>query len=839
MPTLATGTAFALLCLAALPAGQSYRKPPAQKPPGPKPRQAAPKAGLIRSPALEEALAGPMKEVREIVFVTRLPYDDGHWYANIGYYCDDEGKKAYAGNGRPDVGKLLRLDLRTGAVTTILDAQGGSVRDPQVHYDGRRILFSLRKAGTDHYHLHEINADGTGLRQLTDGPWDDYEPTYLPDGDIIFVSTRCRRWVNCWYTQVGTMYRCGPDGKNIRLVSANTEHDNTPWVHTDGRVLYMRWEYVDRSQVDYHALWAMNPDGSGATIFYGNMHPGTVMIDAKPIPGTRKVLANFSPGHGVTDHAGIATIITEEKGPDERSVPRPLHRGKLVKDPYPFSEDCVLAAQDNQLVIINGRGEVRAFYVNPGAGGLHEPRPLAPRPREPVIAPRARRGAPLTGRFVLADVYRGRNMEGVRRGDIRKLLVLESLPKPVNFSGGPDTLSWLGTFTLERVLGTVPVEEDGSAYFEAPANRQIFFVALDAGDMSVKRMQSFASVAPGETLGCAGCHERRETAPPQAGAPTLLAVRRPPSPIEPFNGFPDVIDLLRDVQPILDRHCVSCHGPKKREGKILLTGHMGPHWPHSYVSLIAARQVADGRNGYGNQPPRSIGSSASPLLRKLGGAHYGVKLTDREKRMIWLWIESGATAHGSYAYLRNTQQQEAAGRATGLTLGGRREVLRRRCGSCHNLDKPNDAAGLSLPFRVDFNERRKGRGPTAPYERIILENDPLLRFSSYILFDFTKPEESALLLGPLAKESGGWGSCRGTVFSGTDDPDYKALLESISQGKAVLEAAGIFGSAGFRPNRQYLREMARFGVIAAKPDPPADPMDVFSIDQKYWRSLWE
>ncbi|MCP5518680.1 MAG: hypothetical protein H7A45_15630 [Verrucomicrobiales bacterium] len=119
----------------------------------------------------------------------------------------------------------------------------------------------------------EIGVDGTNLRQLTDGPYDDYEPIHLPDGDLLFVSTRCRRWVNCWTTQVGTIHRSDPDGGHIRAISANTEHDNTPWMLPDGRVLYTRWEYVDRSQVEFHHLWSMNPDGTGQTVYYGNLRP--------------------------------------------------------------------------------------------------------------------------------------------------------------------------------------------------------------------------------------------------------------------------------------------------------------------------------------------------------------------------------------------------------------------------------------------------------------------------------------------------------------------------------------------------------------------------------------
>jgi hypothetical protein len=157
-------------------------------------------AGLclsVVSPARAADLPGPMKDIEDVVFAVRLGYNDPHWYANIGYYCDDETQKAYAGNGRPDAGKLCKLNLRSGKLTVLVDARGGSVRDPQVHYDARKVLFSYRRADSDYYNLYEVALDGTGLRQITTGEFDDYEPTYLPDGRIIFVSTRCRCWVNC------------------------------------------------------------------------------------------------------------------------------------------------------------------------------------------------------------------------------------------------------------------------------------------------------------------------------------------------------------------------------------------------------------------------------------------------------------------------------------------------------------------------------------------------------------------------------------------------------------------------------------------------------------------
>jgi hypothetical protein len=799
----------------------------AANPPAPKPPPAL----------LPKALAGPMASVEEIIFCTRARYDDPHWYANIGYYCDDENKKAYAGNGQPDVGKLLKWNVRTGETTVLLDAKGGGVRDPQLHYDGKKILFSHRPNGTDFYHLYEINVDGSGLRQLTTGEFDDYEPTYLPDGGLLFVSTRAKRWVNCWMTQVGIMYRCDANGRNIEQVSANTEHDNTPWVMPDGRILYTRWEYVDRSQVEYHHLWVMNPDGTGPMVYYGNQHSWIVMIDAKPIPGSDKVAASFSPGHGANEHAGIATIVTPKSGPDEQTAARPLHKGKHVRDPFPLAEDCVIAARDNQIVLMDGGGAVEAIYTHTGEGALNEPRPVLARPREPII-PRRTNPAETTGRMVLADVYNGRNLPGVKPGEIKQLLLLESLPKQVNFSGGPDLVSWLGTFTLERVLGTVPVEADGSAFFEVPANRQIFFEALDEQGMSVKRMQSFTDVMPGETMSCVGCHEGRTRTPENKPQGALLALRRPASQITPFAGFPDVLDFHRDIQPVLDRSCVSCHNYQKRDGKAILAGDLGPTWSHSFFSLFARRLVADGRNGLGNQPPRTIGSSASRLLRMGDGSHYGAKYNERDWRVLWLWIESGAPYAGSYAGLRNEAAQAASGSAVARVFGGQAEVFQRRCASCHT-EKPGNQFDTALPFNTAARNKTKGgvQRPTGMYERIVLENDPIAVFSSNILLNYSRPQYSPLLLAPLAKAAGGYASC-GEVFKDTQDPDYQKLLAAIQSGKAILDAAPRYGTPDFKPNRQYVRELKRYGILPSGFDLAKDTLNVFEADQKYWRSLW-
>ncbi|MBM4079122.1 MAG: hypothetical protein FJ278_05425, partial [Planctomycetes bacterium] len=371
----------------------------------------------LRDDLLDEALKGPLAGCDEIVFAVRTPGRDGHWYANFGYYAPDANRLTYG-----DGGRLCRLNLRTGQLTTLLDDPKGGVRDPIVHYDGTRILFSYRKSGTPFYHLYEMSADGTRLVQLTDGPQDDIEPTYLPDGDLLFCSSRCNRWVNCWLTQVAVLYRCDARGKNVRMVSTNNEHDNTPWLLPDGRVLYTRWEYVDRSQVLYHHLWTIYPDGTSQMVYFGNMHAGIVMIDAKPIPGTTKVVASFSPGHGRREHEGMVTVIDPAAGPDEKSFAKRVSRGNHYRDPFALSENCFLVAQGAEVRLMDHAGLTQVLFRLPDAdarAGLqcHEPRPLRPRPRERSVPSRVNPAQP-TGRLILADVCSGRNMAGVKRGEI-------------------------------------------------------------------------------------------------------------------------------------------------------------------------------------------------------------------------------------------------------------------------------------------------------------------------------------------------------------------------------------------------------------------------------------
>ncbi len=767
--------------------------------------------------------------VGQVVFATRLGYDDPHWYANIGYYCDDENHKAYAGNGKPDESALYLLDTATGKISVLLDVSGGSVRDPHIHYDGRTILFSYRRTGSDHYSLYEMQVDGTGLRQITRGPFDDYEAIYLPDDDIVFVSTRSKRWVGCWMTQVGTLFRCDRRGGNIRPLSFNIEHDNTPAVLPDGRILYTRWEYVDRSQVGYHQLWAMNPDGTDVTAHFGNQEHYPLYIDAEPIPGSDALLLIDSPGHGSTDHRGLVCTISVQYGPDDARGSRRVANKWGCYDPAPIGKDAFVVASQKQLLLGTYDGNLTPVLTYKGGANVHEPILVAPRPRERILTDRTN-PASATGTMLLANVYSGRNMEGVRPGDVKKLLVLEILPKPVNFSGGMDLTSWLGTFTLERILGTVPVESDGSAYFEVPAGRPVFFVALDGNDLSVKRMQSFTSIMPGEVLGCIGCHEPRMQTPASTTGAPPLAAKRAASRITPFETLPDVLDFRRDIQPILNANCVRCHSYDDPQGHVVLADDLGVCWSISYYTLLAAGQVADGRNGLGNQKPRTLGSSASALMHKIDGSHYDVKVTGDQWRTVWLWLESGAPYAGTYAALRNAEDQAREGIGYSVLSS---PVLNQRCRQCHAQDEqtPPLALGLSEQERAEMVKTLR----LAPYERIVRKED--LRFSAHVLLNLSRPECSPLLLGPLPKSAGGWATCAHR-FEGLEDADYRTLLAGLQGRNRQLAADPRFGMPGFQPNRQYIREMKRFGVLPAQFDPTVDPVDGFTLDQAYWRLFW-
>ncbi len=791
----------------------------------------------------------------DVIFAERNPgVKGGHYYSNFGYACTKPAEWLYGDDGA----RLCRLDPQTGQLTVLLEDSRGGIRDPQVSHDAKRILFSYRQGGTHHFNLHEINADGTGLRRITRGDWDDVEPCYLPDGGIAFCSSRCNRYVMCWYAPVAVMFRCEADGSAMRMLSSNAVTENTPAVLPDGRILYTRWEYVNRDAISFHHLWTMNPDGTEQQVYFGNQTPGGVFIDAQPIPQSRNVVFIDAGYHGTPEHAGKVMAVSESGGPDAAAMVKGITPQGGFRDPYPISPRSYLVARENSILLLDDAGTTTPLYTGPQM--VHEPRLLKPRVREPVVPPRVDLSKNTATLFV-ADVYQGRNMDGIKRGDIKKLLVLEDLPKPANYHGGGSTpIAHGGTWSLKRILGTVPVADDGSACFEVPPLRSVYLALLDANDRSIKQMRSFMTLQPGEQRGCLGCHETRTQPPPSR--PSLTALQRGPRRIEPIAGVPEVFDFPRDIQPILDRHCVRCHNAEKRAGGVVLTGDRGPTYSLAYYNLMLHRQITDGA-GYGwegvrnvegrpvgNDLPNTMHSSASPLMNKIGGLHHEAQLTANEQIRVRLWIDTAAQYAGTYAALgtgqigawwhNNEPVREMAD--AWPTTAPAKDAVERRCAGCH---------GNMLPRFVTDQIPVDAYGDLEGWQR------PTSRFSRHTIYNLTQPAKSLVLMSPLAKTAGGYALGKPAkvtvkedrahapkavghpvIFESANDPDYLKILAHVRAAGQRLDEIKRFDMPGFKPNEQYVREMKRYGMLPADFNLANDPIDGYETDGRYWQSHW-
>lgn len=782
-----------------------------------------------------------LEKTDKIVFALRKTGQDGHWYANFGYYAHNAEEKAYTEDS-----KLCIYDIPSEEVKVLFEDTKGTYRDPQVHYDGNTILFSYRKGGEDDFHLYETDVNGSYLQQITDGPYSDIEPTYLPDGDIMFVSTRCNRWVNCWATQVAVLYRCKRDGSGITQISANIEHDNTPSVISNGQIIYTRWEYIDRSQVDFHHLWIMNPNGTKQRVLFGNQTSSVpsacLLIDAKQIPGTTDIILSYSPGHGRREHEGYLAKLQTTKGPDDKNAITILDEKTSIFDPYPIKDNLYLVSNGTALLLMDDDANKEAIFQlsknwKKNNWKIFEPRPIYIRERENVIASSL---APYTGEgtFMLQNVYEGRNMHGVEKGSVKELLILESLPKPINFTGGNEPLTYTGSFTLEGILGTVPVEEDGSAYFKLPANRSFFFVALDDKERTVQRMKSFTSTMKGETTTCIGCHENRTNTPNNIGT-RVLSLRRPASIPEPVAGIPKLIDFPRDIQPVLDKHCVKCHKPEKRKGGVLLSGNRGPVYSHAYFNLMAQLQVNDGYNQHmPMNKPGEVGDVNSALIEKIENKHGNTNLSPNEIRLIRYWINTGATYPGTYAALgtgmvgrmnRNVVDRTPV---TNIAWDKARRIIKKNCKSCHHELMQDICSEENLTWWKSRNELANGKIELKDYKEKV-------RYSRHILYDLTEPENSTLLLAPLSKNKGGYGLCKNkngeSIFTDRNDQDYRILLDAVQNSKTYLDSIKRFDMENFVVRPEYFRELKRYGIYAD--DKNIKTVNAYEADRKYWKSF--
>ena len=600
----------------------------------------------------------------------------------------------------------LSYDGKT-VVFAYVECQGG--RKHRQHTDPQKGHWDMRRC----YHLFAVGIDGKNLRQLSDGTWNDFQPCWMPSGRMAFISERRGGYLRCGRAcPTYTVHDMAADGSDLRCLSFHETNEWAPSVTHDGMILYTRWDYVDRNANIAHHPWIMTPDGRDPRAVHGNFslyHTRANMeLDVRAIPGSHRFVATAAPHHG---QAFGSLVIIDPRIPDDDKMapvkrltpdvgfPETQNGTESYGHAWPLSENYYLCSYDPAQVaaanpagmggpgdpgagypakpfprnpspkgcygiyLVDSFGNKELIYRDPDIG-CHHPMPLAPRPTPPTVPEMSQRLAadgPAEATVTVANVYRssGRWPAGTK---IASLRVYEALPQTIPshdtaHTGVPIPNS-LSVNLARAVLGTVPVEEDGSAHFVAPARREVFFQALDEKGLAVTSMRSATQFQPGEHAACQGCHEPRGRTP-VANLP-LLATQRAPSRLRPDVDGTNPFSYPRLVQPVLDKHCVSCHQEKADKASPLGRALVAfPGWrPAVYYASYLSLAPKYGFYAYGasdlNDPksyrttPGEFGARASKLYPLLLKGHYDVKLGPEEMHRLTIWLDSCSLFYGVY-----------------------------------------------------------------------------------------------------------------------------------------------------------------------------------------------
>ncbi|MCP5526668.1 MAG: hypothetical protein H7A47_07675 [Verrucomicrobiales bacterium] len=548
------------------------------------------------------------------------------------------------------------------------------------------------------YHIFRAELNGPGLWQLTDGAWNDFDPCVLPSGRLAFISERRGGFLRCGArpNPTFTLHGMMPNGSDIIPLSAHETHEWHPSVTHDGMIVYTRWDYVDRDSDIAHHPWVCHPDGRDPRALHGN-YPAArenrpwMELSIRAVPDSPRLVAVAAPHHGENygsvvlvdprledDGAGrqLQRVTPEVHFPESEiapGVPGPTHRsghrgGQVCGQPWPLSEDFFLAVYDAAerhyaLCLLDSFGNKIHLFTDPEAPCL-DPIPLRPRKRPPVLPVQttqalADRGSkPDEGwaSVTVLNVYDSA-LPWPAGMEIKAIRVVQVFPKTTRIANVPNI--GIGNQSLGRgVLGTAPVEADGSACFELPADVPVYFQALDAEGRAVQSMRSVTYAHRGEHLVCRGCHEPRHAtsmAGPgtvQAGGP-VLALRRPPSRLTPEVEGSWPLTFSRLVQPLVESRCAGCHAREPdAPGLSAARGEFG--WSEAYHTLgrfAWAKHGGNGwlaKNGTSFSVPGKVGALASPLFRHLHAGHHELQLEPAEWRRVTLWLDLNSNFYGVY-----------------------------------------------------------------------------------------------------------------------------------------------------------------------------------------------
>ncbi len=519
-------------------------------------------------------------------------------------------------------GRLLVLEgLNPGDPVRDISPRGeGSFWRPDLSFKGDKVVFSYQPKDEMSFHLYEVNLDGSDLRQLTEGDYDDMDPIYLPDGHVMFSTSRANTYIRCMpMTFSFVLARCDADGKNIYITSRNNEPDSMPSILNDGRIIYTRWEYTDKPLWRVQSLWSCNPDGTGVASFWGNQSVWPdVLTEARSIPNSDRIMFNavghhawfdgcigiIDPAAGVNYPQGITKVTADIPWPECGDGPADVAESKdyhasgkffAYKSPYPLSEELFLVSarhgghlyneeRDNgwhfklYLMDVYGnreliyKGEHNAMYAMP-VKPRQKPRQMPDRVAWPKIG-----GDEELEDGILYSNNVFQDAPDVPREKVKYMRIIKMIPKTYStwFKSVQHDGPSVGAFQAESVksvLGTVPVEEDGSVCFKLPPGVAVYFQLLDENYQCIKNMRSFTGVMPGEVRGCRGCHEAGSSAPMNTPISSMsIAAAKGAVAITPPPWGDETISFQRFAQPVFDKHCAACHqGEGKAVKKLDLT----------------------------------------------------------------------------------------------------------------------------------------------------------------------------------------------------------------------------------------------------------------------------
>lgn len=627
----------------------------------------------------------PLLSQSLILYVSRPPFPYEHHNTETTYQNDEICTEKF-----PSGSSLRVWNAKTGNVHSILDVPNGIVRDPCVHFDGKRILVSVRWEIKDDFHIYELDLRGkdpetviltrSDLKQLTAGSdLSDIDPQYLPDGRIVFSSTREPKYCMCNRHIMCNLHTMNGDGSNLLQIGHSTLYEGHSSLLPDGRILYYRWEYVDRNFSDAQGVWVTNPDGTNHALFWGNnTESPAANVDPRIMPGSSSLfvctmIACHTPAWGaiglIDRTKGLDGIdpVVQVWPPDAwdligtyngKSYDNLTKLSQRFEDPFPLDEHYLLAAGTipsgtmlpgkmnkksgspsgaTGIWFLDIDGGMRLIHTDPI--GCFDPMPLAPSEAPPVITDRIDLSKD-NGYFYVTNVREGFGMKDVPDGSIKYLRVIESPEKRfwnhpswvgVDYKGNQQApaMNW-DEFGNKRILGTVPIEKDGSVYFSVPADTFVFFQILDENRQMIQSMRSGVIVRPGETNGCFGCHEDRLETP--VSSRITLAMRKKPQELVPeFNRRPFLFSYTETVQPILDKYCVACHDrptsksspiARRAAGKVLLCGDLNTVFNCSYWEIRDKKLVNVIGSAFAEKiKPLVWGSSKSRLLEIMRAGH--------------------------------------------------------------------------------------------------------------------------------------------------------------------------------------------------------------------------